>query len=156
VLTVQLPDNPKLESIMVGKLGLTAMLVVALTPMPALGQVSSTDDPSPESAVEGQWTADESVVADAGPFVSALQLPAVQSEALVPSALDPSSTDEPLIVDESATASAAASKGSGTGLGFMIGGAAALVGGLLIGGTGGNLIAAGGVALGVYGAIVYF
>ena len=65
MLTVQLPDNPKLESIMIGKLGLTAMLVVALTPMPALGQVSTTDDPSPESAVEGQWTADESVVADA-------------------------------------------------------------------------------------------
>ena len=50
----------------------------------------------------------------------------------------------------------AAAKGSGTGLGFMIAGAAALVGGLLIGGTGGNLIAAGGVALGVYGIIVYF
>ena len=58
--------------------------------------------------------------------------------------------------DDDAPASPAAGKGSGTGLGFMIAGAAALVGGLLIGGTGGNLIAAGGVALGVYGIIVYF
>ena len=58
--------------------------------------------------------------------------------------------------DDAPASPAAAGKGSGTGLGFMIAGAAALVGGLLIGGTGGNLIAAGGVALGVYGIIVYF
>ena len=38
----------------------------------------------------------------------------------------------------------------------MIGGAAAFVGGLIIGGTAGTLIAAGGVGLGVYGAIIYF
>lgn len=47
-------------------------------------------------------------------------------------------------------------KHSGAGLGFMIGGAAALVGGLLIGGTAGDVIAIGGVALGVYGVILYF
>jgi hypothetical protein len=58
--------------------------------------------------------------------------------------------------DYTPAALVAPAKGSGTGLGFMIGGAAALVGGLLIGGTGGSIIAAGGVALGVYGAIVYF
>jgi hypothetical protein len=38
----------------------------------------------------------------------------------------------------------------------MIGGAAAFVGGLIIGGTGGTIIAVGGVGLGVYGAIIYF
>jgi hypothetical protein len=38
----------------------------------------------------------------------------------------------------------------------MIGGAAALIGGLLIGGTAGTVVAVGGVGLGVYGAIIYF
>jgi hypothetical protein len=42
------------------------------------------------------------------------------------------------------------------GVPFMIAGGAALVAGLIIGGTTGNIVAAGGVALGVYGIIVYF
>jgi hypothetical protein len=43
-----------------------------------------------------------------------------------------------------------------TGLRFMIGGAVAFVGGLIIGGTDGTFIAAAGVGLGVYGNIIYF
>jgi hypothetical protein len=130
------------------------MLVLALAPMPALGQVSSSEELLPESVVEDQWSADESTVSDPGPLVSALKLPAEYGDR---SALDLPSADEPIPGDETTAAPlAAAAKGSGTGLGFMIAGAAALVGGLLIGGTGGNLIAAGGVALGVYGIIVYF
>ncbi|MEJ2541618.1 MAG: hypothetical protein P8188_16920 [Gemmatimonadota bacterium] len=50
----------------------------------------------------------------------------------------------------------AQSTGSRRGRTFMIAGGAAFVGGLLIGGTAGNLVAAGGVALGVYGIILYF
>lgn len=46
--------------------------------------------------------------------------------------------------------------GGGTGLGFMIAGGAALIAGLIIGGTAGNVIAVGGAVLGVYGIIVYF
>ena len=39
---------------------------------------------------------------------------------------------------------------------YMIAGAAALVGGLLVGGDVGRVIAAGGVLLGVYGIILYY
>jgi hypothetical protein len=44
----------------------------------------------------------------------------------------------------------------GRGKVFMIAGAAALVGGLIVGGDVGTLIAVGGVGLGVYGIILYF
>jgi hypothetical protein len=89
---------------------------------------------------------------DAVPTAEALQPTAANTDLLtVPLTAAPSlGADQPL-----ATATAVQS-GGGTGLGFMIAGGAALVGGLLIGGTAGNLIAAGGVALGVYGIIVYF
>lgn len=46
--------------------------------------------------------------------------------------------------------------GGATGLGFMIAGGAALIAGLIIGGTAGDIIAVGGAVLGVYGIIVYF
>ena len=45
---------------------------------------------------------------------------------------------------------------SGRGKVFMIAGAAALVGGLIVGKDIGTIIAAGGVVLGVYGVILYF
>ncbi len=48
------------------------------------------------------------------------------------------------------------SGGGGKGMAFMIAGGAALVGGLIIGGNTGTVIAAAGVALGVYGVILYF
>jgi len=151
---VRNPDNPKQEPIMVAKLSLTAMLVLAMTPVTGLAQVSSLDEPLPESVAAHQPTADQNEVSDPGPFVSALKIPGEYGEL---SALSLPSADEPIPGDETMAAPpAAAGKGSGTGLGFMIAGGAALVGGLLIGGTGGNLIAAGGVALGVYGIIVYF
>jgi hypothetical protein len=142
---------------------LTFALVFALSPVAAVAQDSLLDveDSAPQAA--SQTTADVTMVADAGSVLDALRPSSAYAALLVapPAANLPSSADAASVLEtlepyDALTTPAAPSKGSGTGLGFMIGGAAALVGGLLIGGTGGNIIAAGGVALGVYGAIVYF
>ena len=127
-------------------LGLTFALVFALSPVTAAAQESlnaaeqdfpSASQPSPSLTY----------VARESPQITNLR-----------SAADGGSAAEALRSDDKDTPASpvAAGKGSGTGLGFMIAGGAALIGGLLIGGTGGNLIAAGGVALGVYGIIIYF
>ena len=49
-----------------------------------------------------------------------------------------------------------ASGGSGKGKTYMIVGGAAFVGGLIIGNTLGNIIAAVGLGVGIYGAVIYF
>lgn len=46
--------------------------------------------------------------------------------------------------------------GGRRGKAFMLGGVAALVGGLIVGGDLGTVLAAGGVVLGVYGVVLYF
>ncbi|MBK5097468.1 MAG: hypothetical protein JJE01_06775 [Gemmatimonadetes bacterium] len=127
-------------------LGLTIALVFALSPVTAAAQESlnsaeqdlpSASQPSPSlsyAALESPQITNLRSAADGGSVAQAIQ-----------------SDDK-----DTPASPVAAAKGSGSGLGFMIAGGAALVGGLLIGGTGGNLIAAGGVALGVYGIIVYF
>ena len=135
---------------------LASLFVLATTPMAATAQGSSRDAPWPESPPVSQ-SAEDVQASESESVVAVLRLSSESAALLAPPASDLPTPDElGSEGEESPAAPAAPSKGSGTGLGFMIGGAAALVGGLLIGGTGGNLIAAGGVALGVYGAIVYF
>jgi hypothetical protein len=140
-------------------------VVFALSPVTAVAQESSLDaeEPNPPSASEP--ATDLTTGTEAGSVPERLRVSSVHAALLAapPAANLPSSADAGSVLEARrpadgtpSTSPVAAGKGSGTGLGFMIGGAAALVGGLLIGGTGGNLIAAGGVALGVYGAIVYF
>ena len=143
-------------------LGLTFALVFALSPVTAAAQESldaaEQDFPSAsQPATDLPTDADVGSTEEQSPSLSYAALESPQITHLR-SAADGGSVAEALRSDDKdAPASpAAAGKGSGSGLGFMIAGGAALVGGLLIGGTGGNLIAAGGVALGVYGIIVYF
>lgn len=89
---------------------------------------------------------------DQVPAARALQPTAANSDLLtVPLKAAPAlGADQPL------STTAAVQSGSKSGLGFMIAGGAALVAGLLIGGTAGNVIAVGGAVLGVWGIIVYF
>jgi hypothetical protein len=134
---------------------LALTLALAMTPLAASAQESLLDVQEPDPQPASQLVADEQAVSDPGSVIAALTSSTYHAALLAPPAFD-LQTAEDLRVDGENMPLAPASKGSGTGLGFMIGGAAALVGGLLIGGTGGNIIAAGGVALGVYGAIVYF
>lgn len=134
-------------------------LMLAVTPAAAVAQESMSDAENPAPA--SQATADLPADTEAETVAEALRpFPADAALLLAPSAASlataPHAESIEQLSHEEPAALVMASKGSGTGLGFMIGGAAALVGGLLIGGTGGNIIAAGGVALGVYGAIVYF
>ena len=132
-------------------------LLLAVTPLAAAAQESSPDVQESDTQPATQRVAEDQPVSDSGSVIIALRSSSDYAALLAPPAVDLPTAEELSIMDEQTPAAAAApSKGSGTGLGFMIGGAAALVGGLLIGGTGGNIIAAGGVALGVYGAIVYF
>jgi hypothetical protein len=141
---------------------LTFTLVFALSPVAAVAQESLLEAEESETPPATQSV---DVQADAGSVLEALRPSSAYAALLLapPAANLPTGADAGSVLgvlrpdDEDAlTIPVVQSKGSGTGLGFMIGGAAALVGGLLIGGTGGNLIAAGGVALGVYGAIIYF
>lgn len=143
-------------------LGLTFTLVFALSPVTAVAQESlNTAEQEYQSA--SQPATDLPTDADVGSVdtpppslaYAALESPLIGN---LQSAAAGGSVVEALRPDDKDTPAnpVAAGKGSGSGLGFMIAGGAALVGGLLIGGTGGNLIAAGGVALGVYGIIVYF
>ena len=57
---------------------------------------------------------------------------------------------------ESGGSGGEASGGSGKGKTYMIVGGAAFVGGLIIGNTLGNIIAAVGLGVGIYGAVIYF
>ena len=145
---------------MVSKASLLApavALLLAVTPHVVWAQ-SQTHGGQSELAPAIQPATDIEAPTEAGSVVAALRVSTHYNALLAPPDTGIPTAEE-LQQDEETMPSApaaAASKGSGTGLGFMIGGAAALVGGLLIGGTGGNLIAAGGVALGVYGAIIYF
>ena len=127
---------------------------LAMTPLAAAAQESSLDVQEPDSQPASQLAA-EQPVSDSGSVTAVLLASTYHAALLAPPAVD-LPTAESLRADEENPPLAPASKGSGTGLGFMIGGAAAFVGGLLIGGTAGTIIAAGGVGLGVYGAIIYF
>jgi len=123
-------------------------LVFALSPVAAIAQESSLEAEQPEPLA---------VEAAPEPSSSNAELLLAPLATNLPSADGASVTEtSPLDAGFASPASAAAAKGSGTGLGFMIGGAAAFVGGLIIGETGGGIIAAGGVGLAVYGAIIYF
>jgi hypothetical protein len=145
---------------------LTLALLLAFGPVTAAAQESlGLDAGMLETPPTVQLAANLPTGADAGSVLEALRPSSAYAALLLapPAANLPTGADAGSVLgvlrpdDEDAlTIPVVQSKGSGTGLGFMIGGGAALVGGLLIGGTAGNLIAAGGVALGVYGIIIYF
>jgi len=147
-------------------LGLQLCLAVllAMTPMAAMAQESMPDGEKPESPPAIQSNASLMTASNSGTHVATLRRSSDYAALLAPPAVElPTRMDQGSAVqalrqvDEDAPAAPAAEgKGSGAGLGFMIGGAAAFVGGLIIGGTAGTIIAAGGVGLGVYGAIIYF
>jgi len=131
--------------------------------MAAMAQESTPDaeNLAPSRAI--QSNASLMTASNSGTLVATLRRSSDYAALLAPPAVDlPTRMDHGSDVqalghvDEDAAVPPAEGKGSGAGLGFMIGGAAAFVGGLIIGGTGGTLIAAGGVGLGVYGAIIYF
>ena len=140
---------------------LTLAFLFALSPV-TVGAQESADTAEQEHPTASQSATDLPTEGNAGSVLDALRPSPAYAALLVapPSANLPTADnalEEQQTYDEEApTSPPAPAKGSGTGLGFMIGGAAALVGGLLIGGTGGSIIAAAGVGLGVYGAIVYF
>ncbi|MCL7927704.1 MAG: hypothetical protein M8841_07950 [marine benthic group bacterium] len=141
-------------------LGLTVILAVAFSPAIAVAQ-ESLNAAEQELPPASQAANDLPTTGEVGSADTSKTLEYVSLDSPMISNLRQAADAAPVVEslqseDDDAPASPAAGKGSGTGLGFMIAGAAALVGGLLIGGTGGNLIAAGGVALGVYGIIVYF
>ena len=132
---------------------LASALVLVLSPMAAAAQESSPDTQRPEPTPASQPVGGMQAASESGSVVAALRISSEYAALLAPPAVSLPTSEEPRPDDEHPSpAPAAASEG----LGFMIGGAAAFVGGLIIGGTGGNLIAAGGVALAVYGAIIYF
>jgi len=145
-------------------LQLCLALLLATTPAAVMAQPSLADAEKPEPSIAIQSNSNLPTASDSGTLGTTLRRSSEHAALLAPPAVDlPGSVGRGLDlkalgqVDEDAPAvPAAEGKGSGTGLGFMIGGAAAFVGGLIIGGTGGTLIAAGGVGLGVYGAIIYF
>ena len=141
-------------------LGLTVILAVAFSPAIAVAQ-ESLNAAEQELPLASQAANDLPTTGEVGSADTSKTLEYVSLDSPMISNLRQAADAAPVVEslqseDDDAPASPAAGKGAGTGLGFMIAGAAALVGGLLIGGTGGNLIAAGGVALGVYGIIVYF
>jgi len=145
--------------IMVAKTALTGLaftLLLASSPVAALAQARSATEPS-EPAPASQGVTDNATTSDPGPAAAALRVSSHYNALLAPVAMSQLPGEGLSLLGEKApVAPVPQGQGSGTGLGFMIGGAAAFVGGLLIGGTGGSLIAAGGVALGVWGAIIYF
>jgi hypothetical protein len=134
---------------------LALTLALAMTPLAAAAQESSLDVQEPDPQPASELVVDEQSVSDSGSVIEALTSSSYHAALLAPPAVDLPSADD-LSADGENTPLAPAGKGSGTGLGFMIGGAAALIGGLLIGGTAGTVVAVGGVGLGVYGAIIYF
>ena len=139
---------------------LALAFVLVLSPVAAVAQ-ESLDDAEQEHASAVQ-SATNQADANAESVLDALRpSPAYAALLVAPPAANLPTAENALAApqtydEEMPTSPVAPAKGSGTGLGFMIGGAAALVGGLLIGGTGGNIVAVAGVGLGVYGAIIYF
>ncbi len=95
----------------------------------------------------GQAAASEQVGPVASPFASAFA--SVSVESALPAGLAAATAPAPAPV-------VAPQVTGRSGRTYMIAGAAALVGGLLIGDDLGNLIAAGGVVLAVYGIILYY
>jgi len=153
---------------MLSRMGLSALiltLLFAMNPARTMAQASSSDGAVPGSSPGGHLASDRPVDADAGLVVASLR-PSSEYGALFvapPAASLPGRSEGSSVLkalqheDEPVSPlPPAEGKGSASGLGLMIGGAAALVGGLLIGGTAGDLIAIGGVGLGVWGIIVYF
>ena len=134
---------------------LALTLALAMTPLAAAAQESSLDVQEPDPQPASQLVAEEQSVSDSGSVIATLTSSTYHAALLAPPAVDLPTADD-LRADGESTPLAPAGQGSGTGLGFMIGGAAAFIGGLLIGGTAGTIVAAGGVGLGVYGAIIYF
>ena len=134
---------------------LALTLAFAMTPLAAAAQEASPGVQEPAPRPASQLVAEEQPVSDSGSVIAVLASSTYHAALLAPPAVDLPTADD-VREDAENTPLAPAEKGSGTGLGFMIGGAAAFVGGLLIGGTAGTIIAAGGVGLGVYGAIIYF
>ena len=132
---------------------LALTFALAMTPLAAAAQESSLDVQEPDPQPASQLVAEEQSVS--GSVIAALTSSTYHAALLAPPAVDLPTADD-LRADGENTPLAPAGQGSGTGLGFMIGGAAAFIGGLLIGGTAGTIVAAGGVGLGVYGAIIYF
>jgi len=136
---------------------LTFTLMIATAPVAAVAQGASphTEELEPPSA--SQRANNLQTKTDAGTVVAALRLSSEYAALLAPPPIDLQTGEEPRHEHENMpTAPVAEGKGSAAGMGFMIGGAAAFVGGLIIGGTGGHIIAAGGVGLAVYGIIIYF
>ena len=134
---------------------LVPTLVFAMTPVAAAAQETSPGVQESDPQAATALTAEEQPVSDSESIVAVLASSTHHAALLAPPAVVlPTAAD--LRADGESPPLAPAGKGSGTGLGFMIGGGVAFVGGLLIGGTAGTIIAAGGVGLGVYGAIIYF
>lgn len=128
-----------------------ALASIAVLPLAAGAQ---------EAGLAGTEPGVEQTVATPANDVASSRTEVSAAEALRPTAasaelLGATPMTEPAPAEDAPTTVPVAA-GSGTGLGFMIAGGAALVAGLLIGGTSGDIIAIGGAVLGVYGIIVYF
>ena len=127
---------------------------------------ASAFHPSSLIAQESELALDDPVVSEAAPS-PALEAadqsdPVPAAEALQPTAANTELLTVPLAAppalgsDQPLAAATVVQSRSGSGLGFMIAGGAALIAGLIIGGTAGDIIAVGGAVLGVWGIIVYF
>ncbi len=138
------------------RLPLCLALVLATTPMAAMAQESPPDGEKPEPQPAVQLAANLPTAAETGTIAASLRQSSKYAALVATPVVSVPGEDVQPVPEDAPVVPAAPSEGSGAGLGFMIGGAAAFVGGLIIGGTGGTLIAAGGVGLGVYGAIIYF
>lgn len=130
-------------------------LALGMTPVVAAAQETSLEAQEPDPQAATALATEEQHRSDSESVIAVLASSTHNAALLAPPSVDlPTAAD--LRADGESPPLAPAGKGSGAGLGFMIGGGIAFVGGLLIGGTPGTLVAAGGVALGVYGAIIYF
>jgi hypothetical protein len=131
----------------------------------ALAWVASSIQPASLMA-QDSGLALESAVTEAAlvpqPEAASDEAPVPAAEALQPTAASTDLLTVPLKAapvlgaDQPLATTPVVQSGSKSGLGFMIAGGAALVAGLLIGGTTGDVIAIGGAVLGVWGIIVYF
>ena len=93
--------------------------------------------------------AQDGATSPTGPVSAAQSFAGVDAEVPIPASLTTAAAVE-------STAIAVPQVTGRSGRTYMIAGAAALVGGLLIGGDVGTLLAAGGVVLGVYGILIYY
>jgi hypothetical protein len=131
-----------------------AALFLATAPASALAHFEA--DPGTAAVVSSQPSSLGSAVPDAPPEAPSS---ALRPSALSVSLLAPQPAASAIVSEgryERAIEPMVQSTRNKRGLPFMIAGGAAFVAGLIIGDTAGNLIAAGGAALGVYGIIVYF